>query len=212
MVNVQAGSSTIQVPKVFRILIDVVKTNMKTEGLFRVEGRKTKEKAIVETLDKGDNMPDDVDAIEAASVIKKFLRNISGNLIPTDISQWFYEAGKVAPTKIDEALQLCVLLLPLRNLHLMVYLMEFFNEVTKQSGSNKMTSQNMAVVVAPNIFPEFKSNDLQVQLEMSNLTLTITKSLIEHQRDLPTVLAALTNKLETLNEEVTSKSFYKCWS
>lgn len=83
-------------------------------------------------MDSDYEIPDDTDVIEVCAVIKIFLRTIPGRLIPHDLTPWFIDASRLAEGS-EEALSLCVLLLPLDNIYLLTYLMEVCDHNTVRS-------------------------------------------------------------------------------
>lgn len=53
----------------------------------------------------------------------------------------------------DEALALATCLLPAKHLSTLMYLIQFFGDVAKESESNKMDVSNLAIVLTPTLFP-----------------------------------------------------------
>lgn len=211
MIDVDIGVATVPIPKVFRDLVEFVRRDMFEEGIFRKAGSKVRERALVKMLDSNYMIPEEASVIDACTVIKVLIRNIPGKLIPKDIAPWFLEAGKLESKASAEALNLCVLLLPLDNLYLLVFLMEFFEEVAANSDQNKMTTYNLAVVIAPNLFATPSNITLANQSALAGLALTITETLIKTSKHLGVVPAVLLNKLEELHEELASKKTFCQW-
>ncbi|XP_050311674.1 ralA-binding protein 1-like isoform X2 [Anthonomus grandis grandis] len=197
--EVQVGKDVIQVPKVYFKLVEFIKNHLQVEGVFRKEGSKVKERVLLKMLDSGYEIPEDTDPIVACAVLKVFLRTLPGKLVPHDVVPWFLAAAQLSDHSAD-AVCLCALLLPLRNVYLLVYLMQFFSEVTAHERENKMNAYNLAVVAAPNLFKDDVGTVEEIARHNA-VFINIVKIFIEKSKSLGQVPACLLDKLDALHEE-----------
>ncbi|KAL1501514.1 hypothetical protein ABEB36_006821 [Hypothenemus hampei] len=143
------------IPKRIHEMCSFILSKVQTEGVFRKEGSKTRQLDIKESLDRGYPLGKDHQVIDVAVVLKSFLRDLPEPLIPNSHNDLFLLCTleqKTHEVKL-QCLLLACLFLPSENLNVLSYLMQFFNEVASFSESNKMNSNNLSIVVGPNIFP-----------------------------------------------------------
>ncbi|CAB1340259.1 unnamed protein product [Coregonus sp. 'balchen'] len=139
-----------------RLISHIEEEGLDTEGLLRIPGAATRVKH------------------DAASLLKLFIRELPHPLLTVEYLSAFIAVLKL-PTKKQQlqALNLLVLLLPESSRDTLKALMEFFQRVIDHKEQNKMTLNNVAVVMAPNIFM-FKGfrNKISEQQEFSLATET----------------------------------------
>jgi len=146
-----------QVPKVIaemrRIIIE--KGGVNTEGIFRLAGEQTEIKRIKELLNNKsfDFKTNDLNAI--ASLLKIWFRELPVpilNALPQESIMSFQDAND------------CVMAyqsLPEPNKTLLTWLLDLMTLIVSNSKVNKMTSQNLAIVVAPNLYDINTPNPLE---------------------------------------------------
>ncbi|XP_024275750.1 rho GTPase-activating protein 18 isoform X3 [Oncorhynchus tshawytscha] len=110
------------------------------------------------------------------------------------------------PTKTQQlqALNLVVLLLPESSRDVLKALMEFLQRVIDHKEQNKMTLNNIAVVMAPNIFmfKGFRNKiSMQQELSMATETANIVRLLIRYQNLLWTIPKFIMNQVRKQNTE-----------
>jgi len=88
-------------------------------------------------------------------------------LIPYSIHDLFRRCVEVSTeSSREEAVLLCSCLLSESSISILTYIIEFLTEVVQSSDSNRMSFENLAIVIGPNIMPvERKKNDKTKDLE-----------------------------------------------
>lgn len=137
-----------RVPKVLadmkRIIIE--KGGVNTEGIFRLAGEQTEIKRIKEMMNNKifDNKTNDINAI--ASLVKIWFRELPTpilNALPQESIMSFHDAKDCVAAYQS---------LPEPNKTLLDWLLDFMTVIVANSAVNKMTAQNLAIVVAPNLY------------------------------------------------------------
>lgn len=145
------------VPKVLadmkKLIID--KGGVDTEGIFRLAGEQTEIKRIKEMMNNKvfDNKTNDVNAI--ASLVKIWFRELPTpilNALPQEAIMSFHDANDCVAAYRS---------LPEPNKTLLDWLLAFMTVVVSRSSVNKMTAQNLAIVVAPNLYDINTPNPLE---------------------------------------------------
>jgi len=124
----------------------VAKGGIQSEGIFRLAGEQTEIRRIKDSMNKKtyDFSTNDLNAI--ASLIKIWFRELPVpilNSLPQDSIMNFSTAGDCV-SAYDS--------LPEPQKTLLGWLLDFLAEVARNSEVNKMTSQNLAIVIAPNLY------------------------------------------------------------
>ncbi|KAK5583011.1 hypothetical protein RB653_004601 [Dictyostelium firmibasis] len=135
-----------------RSLID--NGGLQQEGIFRLAGEQTEIKRLKEAMNRND-FTSSTDINTIASLIKIWYRELPTpilNSIPTE--KIFYS------TDIDECVQ-SAKNLPEPQKSLLDWLMHLLLMVSSFSDVNKMTAQNLAIVVAPNLYDVSSSNPME---------------------------------------------------
>ncbi|KAF0314648.1 Rho GTPase-activating protein 44 [Amphibalanus amphitrite] len=146
------------------------------EGLFRVAGSTSKARKLKSCFDAGlaspEHMHEYLDAHVVADALKAYLRDLPEPLMTTD----FYDDWMAAAHVQDEGQRLQALWqvlhqLPETHYTNLRYLIKFLALLSKNKQVNKMSTQNIAIVMAPNL--------LWTRLEEGfNMTATGTHSLV----------------------------------
>uniref|UniRef100_A0A8C7UKU2 Rho GTPase activating protein 18 n=1 Tax=Oncorhynchus mykiss TaxID=8022 RepID=A0A8C7UKU2_ONCMY len=142
---------------------------------------------------------------DAASLLKLFIRELPHPLLTVEYLIAFMAVLKL-PTKTQQlqALNLVVLLLPESSRDVLKALMEFLQRVIDHKEQNKMTLNNVAVVMAPNIFmfKGFRNKiSMQQELSMATETANIVRLLIRYQNLLWTIPKFIMNQVRKQNTE-----------
>jgi len=137
-----------QVPKIIVDMkaIFMQKGGFNTEGIFRLAGEQTEIKRIKELMNKKafDNQTNDINAI--ATLLKVWYRELPVpilNALPQESIMGFQDASDCVAAYQS---------LPEPNKTLLDWLLELMKGVVRNSSVNKMTAQNLAIVVAPNLY------------------------------------------------------------
>ncbi|KAL6057476.1 Rho GTPase-activating protein gacA [Balamuthia mandrillaris] len=126
------------------------------EGIFRLAGDAYEMKRIKENMNKEKNFSDtDVDPNTIANLIKVWFREMPTpvlNVLPTET---IFNSGEQSVC-IEAYLDL-----PEPQASLLGWLLNLLTEVASQKAINKMTEQNLSIVVAPNLYDPPGSNPME---------------------------------------------------
>ncbi|XP_051951572.1 rho GTPase-activating protein 18 [Xyrauchen texanus] len=199
-----------KVPLILQHLIShIEEQSLDTEGVLRIPGAATRVKAVCQELEHTfyDGMfPwESLKQHDAASILKLLIRELPYPLLTVEYFNAFISVLKL-PTKKQQlqALNLLVLLLPEPNRDTLKAVMEFFQRVIDHKDKNKMTLNNVAVVMAPNIFmcKGFRSKiSEQQEFAMATGTTNIVRLLIRYQNLLWTIPKFILNQVRKQNTE-----------
>ncbi|KAM4529611.1 rho GTPase-activating protein 18 isoform 2-T2 [Fundulus diaphanus] len=199
-----------KVPLIMQRLINhVEEEGLDTEGLLRIPGAATRVKSLCQELESsfydGTFQWNQVKQHDAASLLKLFIRELPYPLLTVEYLNAFLAVNKL-PTKKQQlqALNLLVLLLPEANRDTLKALVEFFQRVIEQHAKNKMTLNNVSVVMAPNIFmfKGFRSKVTEQQeFSMATSTANIVRLLIRYQDLLWTIPKFILTQVRQQNME-----------
>ncbi|RVE56192.1 hypothetical protein OJAV_G00233570 [Oryzias javanicus] len=201
-----------KVPLILQKLISHIKEEgLDTEGLLRIPGAATRVKALCQELESsvcdGTFPWQQVKQHDAASLLKLFIRELPHPLLTVEYLNAFIAVNKF-PTKKQQLqalnMTLLVLLLPEANRNTLKALLEFFQHVIDHQAQNKMTLNNVSVVMAPNIFmfKGFRSKvSEQKEISMATSTANIVRLLIRYQNLLWTIPKFILNQVRQHNME-----------
>ncbi|XP_026050788.1 rho GTPase-activating protein 18-like isoform X1 [Carassius auratus] len=199
-----------RVPLILQHLMShIEEQGLDTEGVLRIPGAATRVKAVCHELEhkfyEGTFLWESLKQHDAASLLKLFIRELPYPLLTVEYFSAFLSVLKL-PTKKQQlqALNLLLLLLPEPNRDTLKALMEFFQRVIDHKDRNKMTLNNVAVVMAPNIFmcKGFRSKiSEQQEFAMATGTANIVRLLIRYQKLLWTIPKFILNQVRKHNME-----------
>lgn len=178
-----------------RLISHIEEEGLDTEGLLRIPGAATRVKALCQELEssfyEGLFPWQHLKQHDAASLLKLFIRELPHPLLTVEYLNTFIAVNNL-PTKKQQlqALNLLVLLLPEANRDTLKALVEFFQRVIDHQAKNKMTLNNVSVVMAPNVFmfKGFRSKVTEQQeFSMATSTANIVRLLIRYQNLLWTI-------------------------
>ncbi|XP_007561094.1 rho GTPase-activating protein 18 [Poecilia formosa] len=194
----------------------VEEEGLDTEGLLRIPGAATRVKSLCQELESSfydrTFQWKQVKQHDAASLLKLFIRELPHPLLTVEYLNAFIAVNKL-PTKKQQlqALNLLVLLLPEANRDTLKALVEFFQRVINHQAKNKMTLNNVSVVMAPNIFmfKGFRSKVTEQQeFSMATNTANIVRLLIRYQNLLWTIPKFILTQVRQQNME-SQRKLYK---
>lgn len=157
---------------------------MREEGLFRVAGGASRVRRMKLSLDSGCFSPPlqieyrDVHVI--ASALKSYLRELPEPLLTYQLyEEWFRTVKLPTEEQRLEAMNHVLHRLPAANYDNLRYLIKFLSELSKNP-MNKMTSSNIAIVIAPNLL--WSVHDMNSGIDMSSATIvnSIVETLVSH--------------------------------
>uniref|UniRef100_A0A8C3AN64 Rho GTPase activating protein 18 n=1 Tax=Cyclopterus lumpus TaxID=8103 RepID=A0A8C3AN64_CYCLU len=209
----QRQAAGTKVPLILQRLIShIEKEGLDTEGLLRIPGAAIRLKSLCQDLESsfwgGHNGVFDWQQLkqhDAASLLKMLIRELPHPLLTVEYLNAFIAVNKL-PTKKQQlqALNLLVLLLPEANRDTLKALVEFFKRVIDHQAKNKMTLNNVSVVMAPNIFmfKGFRSKVTEQQeFSMATSTANIVRLLIRYQNLLWTIPKFIMTQVRHQNME-----------
>ncbi|XP_061901096.1 rho GTPase-activating protein 18 isoform X2 [Entelurus aequoreus] len=192
-----------------RFISHIEEAGLDTEGLLRIPGAATRVKSLCQELEscfyEGTFSWQQLKQHDAASLLKLFIRELPHSLLTVEYLNAFIAVNKL-PTKKQQlqALNLLLLLLPEANRDSLKALMEFFQCVIDHQANNKMTLNNVSVVMAPNIFM-FKGCRSKVteqqEFSMATGTANIVRLLIRYQNLLWTIPKFILTQVRRQNME-----------
>ncbi|XP_029705005.1 rho GTPase-activating protein 18 isoform X2 [Takifugu rubripes] len=192
-----------------RLISHIEEQGLDTEGLLRIPGAATRVKALCQELESsfydGTFPWEHLKQHDAASLLKLFIRELPHPLLTVEYLSAFIAIDKL-PIKKQQlhALNLLVLLLPEANRDTLKTLVEFFQRVIDHQAENKMTLNNVSVIMAPNIFmfKGFRSKITEQQeYSMAAGTANIVRLLIRYQNLLWTIPKFIMNQVRQQNME-----------
>ncbi|KAL6485507.1 hypothetical protein MHYP_G00048990, partial [Metynnis hypsauchen] len=192
-----------------RLISHIEEEGLHTEGLLRVPGASTRVKTVCHELElkfyDGLFLWETLKQHDAASLLKLFIRELPHPLLTVEYFSAFISVLKF-PTKKQQlqALNLLVLLLPESSRDTLKALLEFLQRVIDHKEQNKMTLNNVAVVMAPNIFmfKGFRSKITEQQeFAMATGMANIVRLLIRYQNLLWTIPKFVMNQVRKQNTE-----------
>ncbi|KAG6933379.1 Rho GTPase activating protein 18 [Chelydra serpentina] len=197
-----------RIPLIFHKLISQIEeAKLDTEGLLRIPGVAARVKSLCQELEakfyEGTFNWESVKQHDAASLLKLFIRELPQPLLTVEYLKAFQDVQNL-PTKKHQlqALNLLVLLLPEANRHTLKILLEFLQRVIDHRDKNKMTLNNVAMVMAPNLFTfhGLGSKTIeQSEFVMAAGTANVMRFMIKYQKLLWTIPKFIVNQVRKQN-------------
>ncbi|AOA61703.1 hypothetical protein PP7435_CHR1-1482 [Komagataella phaffii CBS 7435] len=182
-----SGDETLnlRIPEILHNACEFIKNNEPVEGIFRVSGSLKKVKEIEESLSSEQKLAFeglDLDSFDAATIMKRFITRLSLPLVSTNLQQRLQLIELGDWEGYAETLES----LNKFQLHLLLYLLEFFNSLLQPdvAAVTKMDGKNIARIFQVVLFKSdhySSSEDLMVNFESNELVLL---SLIENVEQL----------------------------
>ncbi|CAA9995470.1 unnamed protein product [Nesidiocoris tenuis] len=156
----QIVSENHKVPHVFqKVLGELERRCIWEEGLLRLGGNSQRVDALCSKLERefysrpevADHLIATAAPHDLATCLKKLLRQLPQPLLTNQLINTFYQAHDLP--ECVPALNLLVLLLPPEHRATLHALLLFLSSVINNSVQNKMSSQNVAMIMAPSLFP-----------------------------------------------------------
>lgn len=155
------------------------------EGLFRVGHATHKLQRIKSAIDAGivgpRNLPDCQDPHVIAALLKSYLRSLPDPLLTYALYPRFVEVAAMSPGDTTKAEIVKILgQLPQANYDNLRYLVSFLNRFSKQLNRTRMTTQNIAIVISPNLLwaPESMGASYAEQVNSTAAVNTIVEQLV----------------------------------
>ncbi|XP_025415724.1 rho GTPase-activating protein 44-like [Sipha flava] len=165
----------------------LLEISVEEEGLFRIAAGASKVRCMKLRLDS--NCLDLESAVEyrdphiIAGVLKSYLRQLPEPLLTHHLYEEWIAAAKLQTSESRlQAILNVVQKLPQSNLYNLRYIIKFLAMLTKHQDLNKMSPQNLAIVIAPNLLwtPEDKNDNIGLNMNAAACHNVIVDCLISH--------------------------------
>lgn len=139
----------VRIPSILFTIVESITPAIATVGVFRISAGAAHLRKMVEDANRGDNIVGGVH--DMAALLKLFLRGLPEPLLTYRLYHSFIECGKMSDkrSQLMAIRELC-LLLPVENLHSLVYICAFMARVAEVP-NNKMETATLATILAPNL-------------------------------------------------------------
>ncbi|XP_067212728.1 rho GTPase-activating protein 44-like isoform X3 [Linepithema humile] len=165
----------------------LLRLGIEEEGLFRIAGAASKSRRIKLSLDACcltlTTALEYKDPHVIAGALKSYLRELPEPLLTYKLYHEWMAAAKIAHSDTRlRALWEVLHKLPPANLENLRFLIKFLAVLTKNQDVNKMTPQNIAIVIAPNLIwsPQEDSNTMVMNMSTANNSSLIVDQLITY--------------------------------
>ncbi|CAH2049890.1 unnamed protein product, partial [Iphiclides podalirius] len=183
------------VPSVLRAVSSALQARCADEGLLRVPGNKHKVEALCQLVEREwYRSRGEVEAAlrraaghDLAALYKRLLRALPQPPLTQELMRLFYHTYALSGSAQARALNLLVLLLPGEQRATLRAVLRLVGEVVARSDTNKMGEHNVAMIIAPALFPPsllIKPTDsLETQLATAANSCHVTEALMRwHER------------------------------
>ncbi|RWS11466.1 rho GTPase-activating protein 44-like protein [Dinothrombium tinctorium] len=161
--------------------------NLNEEGLFRIPGSTSKVKKLRSSFDAGVIDVDEYarDPHTVAGCLKSYLRELPEPLLTHQLYDEWIEAAKISDSNSRlQALWQVTQKLPKSNYANLKYTIKFLAKLTQNSNANKMSSQNIAIAMAPSLVwapnVDGDENTFGLNMTAANLHSIIVDSLVTY--------------------------------
>ncbi|KAH0789414.1 RhoGAP domain containing protein [Histomonas meleagridis] len=146
----------------------IKKGSLHTQGIFRLSGCLTNLDNFVIKADEGNyDFLEEIQIHDLSSLFKKWIRNISGSIIPITLTKKLMQGNK------DQYMEI-VYDLDKISRNVLMYLIGFLQKQQRHADVTKMDKANLAIVFGPNIIAS-----LDEQTDIVKVS-TITNAFVEY--------------------------------
>ncbi|XP_023033987.1 rho GTPase-activating protein 11A [Drosophila willistoni] len=196
-----ANGTVVQVPQFITEACSHILEHVDTEGIFRKAGSMAKQREIRKFLEAGLPLGKSHRVIDIANILSYFFRELPEPLIPVFIHETLLRCLQITERNRIKSIELTCLLLPALSLHTLAYFMQFLNTVTTHAEINKMTAENLAIVLAPSIMPYSDLNSLRFKNHIK-----VVQLLIHHANHIGTIPTNIREQLKAKNPSTPARS------
>ncbi|XP_055586231.1 uncharacterized protein LOC129738931 [Uranotaenia lowii] len=189
-----ANGRVAQVPLFVSDACQRILEQVNTEGLFRKAGSSKRQQEIKASLETGIPLGKSHHVIDVANLLKSFFRDLPEPLLPTgNIQEALIRCLLSGEHKVYDLMITCLLLPPI-TLNTMAFFMQFLHTVSLHCSANKMTIENLAIILTPNLMPI-------AEMVQQRLTthVKIVQLLIENSHEIGVVPDTILEKLNESN-------------
>uniref|UniRef100_A0A182R379 Rho-GAP domain-containing protein n=1 Tax=Anopheles funestus TaxID=62324 RepID=A0A182R379_ANOFN len=172
-----ANGGIVQIPLFVSNACQFILENVDTEGLFRKAGSTKRQQQIKASLESGIPLGKSHHVIDVANIIKTFFRDLPEALLPSGNVQEALIRCLLGGNddKVHKLMMTCLLLPPL-TLNTLAYFMQFLHTVSMHAEKNRMTAENLAIILTPSIMPITESVQQRFNSHVKVLLLLIENS------------------------------------
>uniref|UniRef100_A0A182VXF9 Rho-GAP domain-containing protein n=1 Tax=Anopheles minimus TaxID=112268 RepID=A0A182VXF9_9DIPT len=172
-----ANGGIVQIPLFVSNACQFILENVDTEGLFRKAGSTKRQQQMKASLESGIPLGKSHHVIDVANIIKTFFRDLPEALLPSGNVQEALIRCLLGGNddKVHKLMMTCLLLPPL-TLNTLAYFMQFLHTVSMHSEKNRMTAENLAIILTPSIMPITESVQQRFNSHVKVLLLLIENS------------------------------------
>ncbi|KAG8560697.1 hypothetical protein GDO81_015082 [Engystomops pustulosus] len=171
--------------------------NVDTEGLFRKSGSVARQKLLKTKLEKGEDALCEAPPCDVASILKQFFRELPDAILPADLQDALCKAQNLASDEERTSATILIsCLMSEQTLSVLRYFFNFLHSVSKRCDLNRMDSNNLAVIFAPNLLHSDDSEKISPSTEKKlRIQAAIVKTLIDHPTQIGCVPDFLLEKI-----------------
>ncbi|KFB48489.1 AGAP013292-PA-like protein [Anopheles sinensis] len=188
-----ANGGIVQIPLFVSNACQFILDHVDTEGLFRKAGSSKRQQEIKTSVESGKPLGKSHHVIDVANIVKTFFRDLPEPLLPCgNVQEALIRCllGSSKEQRVHKLLLTCLLLPPL-TLNTLAYFMQFLHTVSKHSTQNRMTVENLAIILTPNIMPIAE----MVQQRLTS-HVTVVQLLIEHSHEIGRIPETILRQLK----------------
>ncbi|XP_073509748.1 rho GTPase-activating protein 25 isoform X4 [Phyllobates terribilis] len=168
----------------------VLQNGLNEEGIFRLPGQDTLVKQLKEAFDAGErpSFSRDTDVHTVASLFKLYLRELPEPVFPWSQYEDCLACENTMSTdeeKGHEELMKQIKLLPSENYNLLSFICRFFYEVQKNSSINKMSVDNLAMVIGVNLLRPKTEEPVALMRGAPQIQKLMTVMISHHEKFFP---------------------------
>ncbi|XP_053128005.1 rho GTPase-activating protein 11A [Hemicordylus capensis] len=183
-------------------LVDACKyleEHIHTEGLFRKSGSFIRIKTLKSKLDQGENCLSTAQPCDVAGLLKQFFRELPEPIFPADLQEALIKAQQLGSDDKNSATLLLSCLMNDGTIDTLRYFFSFLKKVSLRSFENKMDSNNLAVIFAPNLLQSSEADKISAHTEKKlRLQAAVLQVLIDHAEDIGHVPKFILEKIPTM--------------
>uniref|UniRef100_A0A182LWJ5 Rho-GAP domain-containing protein n=1 Tax=Anopheles culicifacies TaxID=139723 RepID=A0A182LWJ5_9DIPT len=173
-----ANGGLVQIPLFVSNACQFILENVDTEGLFRKAGSTKRQQQMKASLESGIPLGKSHHVIDVANIIKTFFRDLPEALLPSgNVQEALIRCllGGGHGDKVHKLMMTCLLLPPL-TLNTLAYFMQFLHTVSMHAAKNRMTAENLAIILTPSVMPITESVQQRFNSHVKVLQLLIENS------------------------------------
>lgn len=216
----------LKVPLIYQWILNHLHSNgLREEGLLRLAGSVQKIQTLKTEIEKNyttsptlvENLIRQSSSIDISVLLKQLVRHLPEPLLTNSHMDTFLLVPNI-PNLSDQMniLNLLILALPDGHRELLQELLHFLAKVVEEEEANRMSLTNVAMIMAPNLFPpprlkksNHKSNDLATEVTVAAMSSKVTQLLVKYENFLGSVPPELLAQARLQNHRTTNKNVGK---